>query len=318
MKLNNTYLKLFFLMIVLNFGEGNAMKVGFEIEANGVCHIEDVKYPAVGFGTYPLRGDQCFEAVVYAFEEGYRIIDTATFYQNFIPIGKALKKCGRENCYIISKVWPDSQTAERLKADLETTLKQLQTSYLDAYLIHWPNSNIPIEETLKAMEEVRTQGKIRHIGFSNVNVNHLKRALELDIPISWVQVEMHPFFYDATLLDFCKENGIVVQAWAPLARGRVSKDPFLKKIGNKYGKTASQVAIKWILQHGSLPLPGSQNKTHIQENFKVADFTLTKEEMKAIDDRAKKGKRERVTAQMGIGFTDEFDYSYEQCWPKEP
>jgi diketogulonate reductase-like aldo/keto reductase len=221
--------------------------VAIEIHPDGKCQIEGKEYPVIGFGTFPLKNETCFNAVNHAAGCGYRIIDTATFYGNFEPISKALKKFGRTNFYVISKVWPDSQTPEKLRHDIETTLKELQTSYLDAYLLHWPNSTIPIEDTLFAMDELRKSGKIHHIGLSNVNVNHLKRALEVGVPISWIQVEMHPFFYDAELLEFCHDHSIGMQAWGPLGRGRLSNDPLLKKIGEHYGKTASQVALTRVL-----------------------------------------------------------------------
>lgn len=287
------------------------------INAEGMCQIGNSPYPAIGFGTYPLKNETCLKAVDEAAKLGYRIIDTATFYGNLEPIGHVLKKLGREQFYVISKVWPDSHTADKLKADLKQTLKLLQTDYLDAYLLHWPNSAIPIEETLQAMESLRKQGKLRHIGLSNVTVAHLKRALELNIPIAWVQVEMNPFFYDEPLLHYCQEKGINIQAWAPLRRGNLT-DPLLAELGKKYGKTSSQIALRWILQHGCIPLPGSKNPQHMRENLEITDFALTEDEMSVIDQKAKVGDRERVTMAMGVGFTDEFDYTYEQCWPKKP
>lgn len=280
------------------------------VDGKGRCLIDQVDYPAVGFGTYPLTGNGCFKAMDKAASIGYRIIDTATFYQNFVPIGQVLKNYGRERFYIISKVWPNSQTAAGIHQDVEDTLKQLQTSYIDAYLVHWPNHQISIKETLGAMNELRLNKKIRHLGLSNVTVNHLKRVLELNIPITWVQVEMNPAFYDPGLLAFCQEHNIAVQAWAPLGRGALSKDKVLAIIGKKYGKTASQIALRWIVQHKCIPLPNSQNEKHLRENFDIANFSLTDEEMQSIDNRAKKGSRTRVSF-------DEFDYTYEQVWPKK-
>src|SRR3990167_5024658 len=287
-----------------------------EVTPEGTCKIEGIKYPAVGFGTYRLKDEVCFTAVATAFELGYRIIDTATLYRNFDPIGKVMLKYGRGNFYLISKVWPNAHTSQLLHEDIQTTLEKLQTTYLDAYLLHWPNSKVPIEENLNTLEEFRAKKLIRHIGMSNVNTNHLKRALELKIPIIWVQVEMNPFFYDPELLVFCQKNGITLQAWGPLGRGRINENPILKKLAEKYRKTASQIALKWIMQHGCIPLPGSKNPKHIQENFDVMDFMLSGKEMEEINEKARLGKRERVTLEKGVGFTDEFDFSYEQCWPK--
>jgi diketogulonate reductase-like aldo/keto reductase len=142
----------------------------FKMNENGSCQIEESTYPAVGFGTYPLKEDICFKALMQAGQLGYRIIDTATFYQNFEPIGNALKILGRENFYLISKVWPNNHTPEKLREDIEMTLSQLQTDHLDAYLLHWPNSKISIEDTLYTMENLRKSRMIPHIGFSNFTV----------------------------------------------------------------------------------------------------------------------------------------------------
>lgn len=173
----------------------------------------------------------------------------------------------------------------------------------------------PLEETLQAMDNLRKQGKIRHIGLSNVIVAHLERALELNIPIAWVQVEMNPLFCDEPLLLFCQEKRINIQAWGPLRRGRL-EDPLIAEIGKKYGKSSAQIALRWILQRGCIPLPGSRNPQHMRENLEITDFVLTKDEMRTIDQKARSGERERVPVAMGVGFTDEFDYTYEQCWPK--
>lgn len=283
---------------------------------SGQCTIEHVRYPAVGFGTYPLTGETCTKAVNEAIEAGYRIIDTATFYHNLSDIAKALKGHDRKSLYLISKVWHDHHTPEGLQQDLDETLAQLQTNYLDAYFLHWPNKQIPIEQTLAKLQEFVKAKTIRHIGLSNVSVNHLRRALEVGIPITWVQIEMHPFFYNAEVLAFCQKHHIAVQAWAPLARGRIIGDPLLNELAKKYHKTSSQIAIRWIIQHGCLPLPGSKSPKHIQDNIQVNDFILTANEMAEIDQRAVLGQRERYQADL-LGIDDEFDLSYEECWPKK-
>ena len=282
---------------------------------SGICKIDGLKYPAVGFGTYPLKEEICIQAVKEAGKIGYRIIDTATHYENFKAIATALKGQNRSHFYLISKVWHDMQFPGNLRKDLDRALEQLETDYIDAYLLHWPNSKTPIEITLNAMEELRKENKIRQIGLSNVSVNHLKRAIEFGIPINWVQIEMHPYFCDFDLLKFCSEHSMTIQAWRPLNLGRINEDQMLIQIGKKYRKTACQAALKWIIQHGCVPLPGSKNKTHLEENMNIFDFTLSKEEMERIDKKAMAGKRFRLTEELGFGFTDEFDFSYEECWP---
>lgn len=294
------------------FASSNPIELNIK---SGICKIDGIDYPIVGFGTYPLTGKICTTAVEQAIATGYRILDTATYYENFSSIAKALQGQDRRRFYIISKVWHDMVSSEDLERDLDSTLKQLQTDYLDAYLIHWPNSKTSIEETLTAMEELRQHKKIRHIGLSNVSVNHLKKALENGVPITWVQVEMHPYFYDSDLLDFCREHSITVQAWRPLDLGRISKDKFLAEMGEKHGKSACQMALRWIVQHGCVPLPGSKNENHIRENLDIMNFALSKEEIQKINQRALAGTRFRLKEEDGLGFTDEFDFSYEECWP---
>lgn len=280
------------------------------------CQIDGVTYPAIGFGTCLIHDEKCVIALNMAAQMGYRIIDTATFYRNFAPIGVVLKKYGRQNFYLISKVWHDQLTPKKVEKDLAKTLQELKTDYLDAYLIHWPNSLIPIEDTLRAMEKLRRCRKIRHIGLSNVTVNHVKRALEVGVPISWVQVEMNPFFCDFELLKFCKQNAIAMQVWCPLDRGgRVGGDKLLNMIAQHHQKTPQQVALRWIIQHGCIPLPCSRNPEHIRQNMDIDNFTLSAQEMQWIDQRAATGKRRGATVGE-LGFTDEFGFSYEECWPK--
>lgn len=263
----------------------------------------------IGFGTYPLKDEICVKAVSEAIEAGYRLIDSATFYENLKAVGQAIKPFERKDLYIISKVWPDSQTAKGVRADLKAALKDLQTPYLDGYLIHWPNSQIPIEETLNAMNELRLQGLVRDIGVSNFTVNHLKRVLPLNIPIHWLQVEMHPHFYDPQVIEFAQSQGIHCQAWSPLGRGGINDDPLLRALAKKYGKTVPQVALRWITQHNCMPLPGSKDKTHMRQNLEIFDFTLSDEEMEKINAQAKSGERKRISF-------DEFDFTFEQCWGK--
>ncbi len=269
----------------------------------------------IGFGTYPLTGDTCKQAVRDAYEVGYRMFDTATFYNNFEPIGEALKNAPRSEIFVISKAWHDKHKPEDLQDDLHQALQALGMDYLDAYLLHWPNSGVSIFDALRSLQEMKAESKIKHIGLSNVTVNHLKRALEVGVPIDWVQIEMNPAFFDAEVVEFCHQHKIGVQAWCPLGRGKVLEDAYLHELGQKYGKTPFQIALRWIVQHDCVPLPGSTNPEHMRANFSVLDFALTDDEMQTIDTQAKKGERTRITLDKGLGFADEFDYTYEQCWP---
>ncbi|MDR3647010.1 MAG: aldo/keto reductase [Candidatus Babeliales bacterium] len=269
----------------------------------------------VGYGTFPLKGNDCIQAIEHAIKLGYRIIDSATRYGNLDAIGTAIAKFNRNDLFIISKVWPDSYAPEALRKDLFATLEKLKTGYLDNYLLHWPYSKVAIEPTLHEMQELKTQGLIRTIGLSNPTVNHMKRALQCGVKIDYVQIEMHPEFCDFQLLKFCNKNSIRVQAWAPLGVGRLSRDPFLLNIGKKYNKTAAQVALRWIVQHNCIPLPASKNVAHMQENIDIENFALSKQEMNLINRKARSGKRQRFTFKDPVEFADEFDFSFEECWP---
>lgn len=289
--------------------------------SNGICTIEQQEFSAIGFGTAHMKRspDLCFKSVEKAAKFGYRIIDTATRYENFDPLRDALKEFDRSEFYIISKVWHDKQKPQDLQEDLSMALNKLNVSYIDAYFLHWPNSSVPIEETLKAMDQLRHNRLIRHIGLSNVTVNHLKRALEVGVPIVWVQMEMSPFFYDPELLAYCQDHSIGVQASAPLHESGVDQDTYLSELGKRYGKTPAQIALRWILQHNCIPLPRSSNPEHMQQNRDIFDFTLSQDEMDEIDEKAKNGTRTvkvRGEAVIALGFEDEFDFSPEQCWPK--
>lgn len=283
--------------------------------SRAICRIDKSEYPIVGFGTYPLTGEICTKSVQQAIKAGYRIIDTATFYENFSSIGEALKGKKRSEYYLISKVWHDKQSSNALKKDLNQTLSKLKTDYIDAYLIHWPNSKVPIEETLYTMDALREEKKIRHIGLCNVTKNHLKKAVEVGVPNTWVQIEMHPFFYDKEVIDFCREYAIAVQAWRPLSLGKVQEDEILNRLGAKYAKTPCQIALRWIIQHRCIPIPRSSNKNHIVENLNIFDFSLSNNEMEEINQRAIKGERFRLKKDSGLGFTDEFDFTFDECWP---
>lgn len=295
----------------------NSFNVANPIEidvANGVFRSGKISCPMVGFGSDKLLGQECTDVIMQAAEQGYRIIDTATTYKNLEAIGNALQKLNREQFYIVSKVWHDMLEPEMVQKDLESTLKKLKTDYLDAYLIHWPNRTIPIEKTLLAMEALRQQKKITHIGMCNVTINHLKKALAVGVPLSWVQVEMNPNFFDQALYTLCLEHSIAYQTWRPLDFGRLHQDRSLINIGKKYNKSACQVALRWVVQNGCIPLPGSRNKDHIRENINILDFSLAAEDMLLINQRAIPGKRFRLELSYGLGFTDEFDLSYEACW----
>lgn len=249
--------------------------------------------PAIGFGTYLSKdGDEVYQAVLTALEAGYRHIDTAAFYGNEESIGQALKDSGvaREELFITTKLWNDAHAYEEAKAALKASLERLQLDYLDLYLIHWPN---PVSlrdswqsanaETWRAMEEMVEEGFIRTIGVSNFLVHHLDELLKTAEIIPAVnQIRLAPGVYQAEIVDYCKEKGIVLEAWSPLGRGELFGHPTMVSLAEKYGKTVAQVALAWSWSHGFLPLPKSVTESRIIENLDFQDIALSAEDLVAI------------------------------------
>ena len=244
-----------------------------------------VEMPRLGLGTYKsAEGGDVERAVGWALEIGYRGIDTASLYGNEAGIGAAIATSGipRDEIFLASKVWNDEQGYDAALAAFERSLTRLGTDYLDLYLVHWPRPETP--ETWRAMERLLDEGAVRAIGVCN----HLHRHLEqlsttAEIPPMIDQYELHPWLQQRSLLGYCEGRDIVVQAWAPLMKGRIAESAELIEIGGRHGKSAAQVAIRWLLQHGVTTIPKSVTRERIAENADVFDFALTVDEMLAID-----------------------------------
>lgn len=242
--------------------------------------------PLMGFGTYPMKGDECRQAVETALECGYRHLDTADAYGNHDAVAEAVAASGvpREELFLTSKIMRDRLRHDEFLRAGDRILKELRTDYLDLLLIHWPNNEIPMEETLRAMARLLDEGKIRAAGVSNFTVKRLGRALALDLaPISVNQVEYHPFLNQKGLHRFCEENGVVVTAYSPLAQGKVAEDPTLQRIAERLGRTASQVTLRWLFQRGIVAIPKASSRKHAESNLGVLDFELSLDDFNAID-----------------------------------
>ncbi|MGE3954517.1 MAG: aldo/keto reductase [Parachlamydiales bacterium] len=239
--------------------------------------------PALGFGTYQLTGKGCTQIVEAALEIGYRHIDTADYYENHRAIAPALKPYPREALYLVSKIWPGDHTRKRVPIVCNRSLKELETDYLDLFLIHWPDRSVPFAETLEAMAALQEAGKIRSIGVSNFTIRHLTAALQAGVPIVVNQIECHPYFYQRELVDFCQERGIRITAWAPLLRGEVISEPLFIEIGERYGKTPAQVTLRWLTQKGHIAIPKTSHRKRALENFSIFDFKLSGDEIKKIE-----------------------------------
>lgn len=240
--------------------------------------------PVLGLGTWMLSGKRCEEVVRKALELGYTHIDTAEFYDNEEEIGRAIDGFERSELFITSKVW---RTNLRLKDTItacEKTLKRLGTSYVDLYLIHWPNDGIPIAETMKAMKELVDRGMVRSVGISNFDTGRTREAIEAsEIPVNVNQVEFHPHLYQKELLEFCKKNGVILTAYCPLARGDVLSDRTITEIAGRCGKTPAQVSLKWLVQHGAVVIPKSSSVEHLRDNMGIFGWQLSEGDMRRID-----------------------------------
>jgi 2,5-diketo-D-gluconate reductase B len=242
------------------------------------------KIPVLGLGTWQLTGKRCIDIVEKALELGYRHIDTAEIYENQSEIGKAIKYFNRSEIFLTSKVWTNHLHYDDVMEACDRTLKELNTDYLDLYLIHWPSMSVPFEETFKALEELVADGKVKSVGVSNFTINHLKEALEVaKNPITVDQVEFHPYLYQKGLLEFCNKNGLVLTAYSPLGRGSIPRDETIRKIADKYNKTPAQVCLRWCLQKGVVVIPKSGSEEHLKENLDIFDWNISKEDMKRID-----------------------------------
>ncbi len=245
-----------------------------------------VEMPYLGLGVYlAAPGTEAQNAIRYALETGYRHIDTAKLYGNERDVGIASQKSGipREEIFITTKLWNSDHGYDQTMRACQESLNELGLSYVDLYLIHWPEEELRIE-TWKAMITLREEGKCRAIGVSNYTIRHLEELLA-DSPVvpAVNQVEFSPFLYQKDLLDFCRKNGIQLEAYAPLTRRQKFDHPAITSLAAKYGKTAAQIMIRWPLQHDVVVIPKSANRQRISENADVFDFEISSEDMALLD-----------------------------------
>jgi 2,5-diketo-D-gluconate reductase B len=250
-----------------------------------MIEVQGTSVPRLGFGTWQIEGSEATEAVRDALEIGYRQIDTARAYENEAEVGEGLAQSGvdRGEIFLTTKIFPGDFEPDALKAAAEDSLRSLKTDYLDLLLLHWPDDSVPLERTLRALVELQEAGTIRHLGVSNFPAGLLAEALA-QAPVFCDQVEYHPFLGQNRLLELARANDVLVTAYSPLAHGRVPGDATLTEIGEAHGKTAGQVALRWLLdQPGVSPIPKASSHERRVENFEVFDFSLSDEERERID-----------------------------------
>lgn len=266
-----------------------------------------VEMPQLGFGVWQITPDERAEqAVLTAFDAGYRAVDTARIYTNEGGVGAALEASDldRSDVFVTTKLWNNEQGYDSVLRAFDNSLAKLRTDYVDLYLIHWP---VPFHnryvETWRAFEKLYADGRIRAIGVSNFEPNHLRLLLdETDVVPAVNQIEFHPYLQQHELYELHRELGIATEAWSPLGQGTVLNDPVIGGIAERLGRTPAQVILRWQLQLGNIVVPKSATEARIRENIAVFDFALTDDDMKAM---AAIHRGERV-GQHPNDFIDDF------------
>lgn len=246
--------------------------------------IRGVQVPALGLGTWELSGETCTKAVEHALALGYRHIDTAQGYDNEAQVGLGLERSGvpRDAVFLVTKVKPDNFSRDKAAPSVHESLRKLRTDYVDLLLLHWPNPEVPVEETLGALRELQDAGAVRHLGVSNFTPSQVLEARE-HADVFTDQVEYHPYLSQDRLLAQARELDYLLTAYSPVARGKVLDDPTLQEIGEAHGKTPGQVALRWLVQQDHVAaIPKAASAKNRERNLDIFDFELSDEEMARV------------------------------------
>lgn len=277
-------------------------------EQDQVTLNDGTKMPKIGLGVYLAEeGSEIENSIRWALEAGYRLIDTAAFYENEAGVGRAIRQSeiSREQIFVTTKLWNADHGYENTIRAFNKSLKLLDMDYVDLYLVHWPGLNRDGRlATWEAFLKLKEQKKIRSIGVSNFKPNHIEDLIaEFGVIPSVDQVELHPFNTQKTLRHYANEKGIIVTAWGPLFHGHFNESPeVLVNIGEKYGKTAAQIVLRWDLQNGVTIIPKSVKKHRIVENADIFDFAISEEDMSIINSLNKNKTFEFDPDVMDFGF----------------
>jgi 2,5-diketo-D-gluconate reductase B len=249
------------------------------VEANGA------RIPAIGLGTWDLRGRLCARLIEQALRLGYRHIDTAEMYGNEREVGEGLRASGvrRDDVFITTKVWQDHLAPRELERATKESLAKLRLSDIDLLLIHWPNPRIPLAETIAALCNMKQAGFARHIGISNFTAALIDEAVKLSTePLVNNQIEWHPYIDQSKVVAASRQHGLSVTAYSPIARGRAANEESLHLIGTHHRKTAGQVSLRFLIQQGAIAIPRTSKLERLTENMAIFDFELDDGEMDAI------------------------------------
>ncbi len=249
------------------------------VEANGA------RIPALGMGTMTLKGETCVNAVSAALKLGYRHLDTAERYGNETEVGEGLRASGidRKDVFVTTKVYWDKLAPADFQKSFDESLGKLELPWVDLLLIHWPSKTVPLADTMPALCAARRDGRAKHIGIANFTLPLIEEAVRLATePLVTNQIEVHPYLDQSKVIAACRRHGISITAYCPLARGKVPGDAALAAIGKRHGKTASQVALRWLVQQGIVVIPRSSKPERLAENMALFDFALSDAEMAEI------------------------------------
>jgi diketogulonate reductase-like aldo/keto reductase len=264
------------------------------VEAKKYVEANGARIPLLGLGTWALRGKTCSTMVEQALKLGYRHIDTAEMYDNEREVGEGLRSSGvkREEVFITTKVWQSNLAAKALERSAKDSLVKLTLSEVDLLLIHWPNPDIPLAETIGALCKMKREGVTRHIGVSNFTVALLEEATRLATePLVCNQFECHPFIDQSKVIAATRRHGMAVVAYSPIARGNAAGNAVLARIGKAHGKTAAQVCLRYLVQQDIAVIPRTSKPERLRENMAIFDFTLSDKEIAEIAALAKPSGR---------------------------
>jgi len=258
--------------------------------------VRGEQVPAIGLGTWQLSGETCVRSVEQALNLGYRHLDTAQDYRNEAEVGKGLRKARveRAEVFLVTKVHPSNFAYEKTVRSTHESLKRLGTGYVDLLLMHWPNPDVPLEETLGAMRALQEEGSVRHLGVSNFSPLLVEEAAR-HAEIFCNEIEYHPYLAQKGLLAQSREMGYLLTAYSPLAKGRVLRDPTLRELAETYGKTPAQVTLRWLVQQGVAAIPKSANDERRRANLEIFDFALSNEDMSVISGLARELRLDPVS-----------------------
>jgi 2,5-diketo-D-gluconate reductase A len=245
-----------------------------------------VSMPQLGYGVFRVPDDDTERAVLAALDAGYRSIDTASLYGNETGVGRALTASGlaRDHFFVTTKVWNDDQGYDSTLRAFDASLGRLGLDHVDLYLIHWPKPSLDrYVETWRALEKLYADRRVRAIGVSNFQPDHLRRLLaETDIVPAVNQIELHPDLQQEQLRRFHVEHGVVTEAWSPLGQGLALRHPVVADLAHRHGRTPAQVVLRWHLQLGNVAIPKSTTPSRIRENIGLFDFALAETDMAAL------------------------------------